>query len=130
MAQALQLGGRQARQVDYINLHATASTLNDLSEAKAIAALFGNPPPCSGIKGVIGHTLGAAGAVEVAVCLLAMQKGFLPGTFGLQQQDPQCAIPVIAEPQPHNRPRLLLSNAFGFGGNNASVLLEAAPCEP
>jgi 3-oxoacyl-[acyl-carrier-protein] synthase-1 len=126
MAQALRLAGREAGDVDYINLHATASTLNDLSEAKAIANLFPNPPPCSGVKGLLGHTLGAAGAVEAVVSLLALERGFLPGTCGLEQADLQCPCPVIATPRLDLAPKLVLSNAFGFGGNNASVLLEVA----
>lgn len=126
MAQALQLAGRPLSEVDYINLHATASTLNDLSEARAVASLFAEPPPCSGVKGLLGHTLGAAGAVEVIVSLLALERGFLPGTCGLQQADPDCPCPVIAEPRLDIAPKLILSNAFGFGGNNASVLLGTA----
>jgi 3-oxoacyl-[acyl-carrier-protein] synthase-1 len=126
MAQALSLARRDISEVDYINLHATASTLNDLSEARAVAGLFPNPPPCSGVKGLLGHTLGAAGAVETVVSLLALERGFLPGTCGLIQPDPECLFPVIAAPNLETGPRLILSNAFGFGGNNASVLLEAA----
>ena len=126
MAQALRLAGRDVNDVDYINLHATASTLNDLSEAKAIASLFPNPPPCSGVKGLFGHTLGAAGAVETVVSLLALERGFLPGTCGLELADPQCPCPVITSPRLDSAPKLVLSNAFGFGGNNASVLLEVA----
>jgi 3-oxoacyl-[acyl-carrier-protein] synthase-1 len=126
MAMALKLAGRHLDEVDYINLHATASTLNDLSEARAVVSLFPNPPPCSGVKGLLGHTLGAAGAVEVVISLLALQRGFLPGTCGLQLPDPNCPCPVIAEPRLDIAPNLILSNAFGFGGNNASVLLEAA----
>ena len=126
MAAALQLAGRHLDDVDYINLHATASTLNDLSEARAVASLFPSPPPCSGVKGLLGHTLGAAGAVEVVISLLALQRGFLPGTCGLRQADPACPCPVLAEPRLDAAPKLILSNAFGFGGNNASVLLEAA----
>jgi len=126
MAQALRLAGRDVSEVDYINLHATASSLNDLSEAKAVVSLFPEPPPCSGVKGLLGHTLGAAGAVETVVSLLALERGFLPGTCGLRQAAPQCLFPVVASPNLAIGPRLLLSNAFGFGGNNASVLLEAA----
>ncbi|MCK9608894.1 MAG: beta-ketoacyl-ACP synthase [Methylomonas sp.] len=126
MRQALQLADRRPEQIDYINLHATASILNDLSEAKAVRRVFRNPPPCAGVKGLLGHTLGAAGAVEVAISLLALDKGFLPGNCGLRQADPQCALPIVAEPNLNHQPRLILSNAFGFGGNNASVLLEAA----
>ncbi len=126
MAHAMRLAGRNVDEVDYINLHATASSLNDLSEARAVVSLFPNPPPCSGVKGLLGHTLGAAGAVETIVSLLALERGFLPGTCGLQQPDPQCQFPVVAAPNLGLSPRLILSNAFGFGGNNASVLLEAA----
>ncbi len=126
MAQALRLAGRDLSEVDYINLHATASTLNDLSEARAVSSLFANPPPCSGVKGLLGHTLGAAGAVETVVSLLALERGFLPGTCGLREPDPECRFPVVAAPDLQVSPRLILSNAFGFGGNNASVLLEAA----
>lgn len=126
MNRALQLAGRRPEQVDYINLHATASVLNDLSEANAVRRVFRHPPPCAGVKGLLGHTLGAAGAVEVAISLLALEKGFLPGNCGFQHADPQCALPIVADPDLKSPPRLILSNAFGFGGNNASVLLEAA----
>jgi len=126
MWQALRLAGREPAQVDHINLHATASRLNDAAEAKAILQVFSRPPPCSGVKGLLGHTLGAAGAVEAIVCLLALQHGFIPGTCGLHVVDPSLAIPVSHEPIVNRAPRLILSNAFGFGGNNASVLLEAS----
>ncbi len=125
MTQALRLAGRDVSQVDHINLHATASLLNDQADTKAVKHLFPNPPPCSGVKGLLGHTLGACGAVEAVVCLLAIERGFIPGTCGLEQPDPQCPCPVITEPLIGQQPKLVLSNAFGFGGNNASVLLEA-----
>jgi 3-oxoacyl-[acyl-carrier-protein] synthase-1 len=125
MRRALALGGRAFAQVDYINLHATASALNDVAEAKAVADLFAAPPPCSGIKGLLGHALGAAGALEAIVCVLALERGLLPGTCGLEAADPQLNCPVLAAPRLGARPRLALSNSFGFGGNNASVLLEA-----
>ena len=126
MTQALALAGRAVNQVDYINLHATASLLNDQVDAKAVNRLFPQAPPCSGVKGLLGHTLGASGAVEAVVSLLALERGFLPGTCGLQQVDPQCRCSVLANPLSAQYPKLILSNAFGFGGNNASVLLEAA----
>jgi 3-oxoacyl-[acyl-carrier-protein] synthase-1 len=123
MGRALELAGKDSSQVDYINLHATATPMNDQAEARAVARLFAAPPPCSGVKGLLGHTLGAAGAVEAIVSLLALERGLLPGTCGLEETDPQCACPVLASPRPGAYPRLVLSNAFGFGGNNASVLL-------
>ena len=126
MRQALDLAGRKVDEVDYINLHATATRLNDVSESRAINRLFANPPPCSGVKGMIGHTLGAAGAIEVVISLLALEKGFLPGTCGLQHTDPDCSLPVVTAPITGVHPQLVLSNAFGFGGNNACVLLGVA----
>jgi len=126
MTQALRLAGREVGDVDYINLHATASILNDQADARAVKHLFPNSPPCSGVKGLLGHTLGAAGAVEAVASLLALERGFLPGTCGLEQADPNCPCPVIASPRLDIAPKLVLSNAFGFGGNNASVLLEVA----
>ncbi|MDD5033348.1 MAG: beta-ketoacyl-ACP synthase [Methylococcaceae bacterium] len=125
MRLALRRGGLEPGQIDYIKLHATASLLNDRAEAQAIAAVFDHPPPCSGVKGLLGHTLGAAGAVETIVCLLAMERGWLPGTCGLEEIDPQCPCPVLAAPRGGVRLKHVLGNAFGFGGNNASVLLQA-----
>lgn len=124
MSNALQLAGRELDDVDYINLHATASPLNDQAEANAIRQLFPKPHPCSGIKGLIGHTLGAAGAVEVIACLIALEQQFLLGTCGLQQLDASISLPVLHQPMLNQAIKLVLSNAFGFGGNNASVLLE------
>lgn len=126
MTRALWLAGRHVDEVDHINLHATASLLNDQADSSAVDQLFPNPPPCSGVKGLLGHTLGASGAVEAVVSLLALERGFVPGTCGLEQLDPQCPCPVIAKPLLDQPLKLVLSNAFGFGGNNASVLLEAS----
>lgn len=123
MQQALKLAGITPDQVAYVNLHATATPLNDLSEAKAVARLFGDRPPCSGIKGLIGHTLGASGVVEVCATLLALQAGFLPGTCGLEQPETGLRLRLLFEPLACDPGGLALCNAFGFGGSNASVLL-------
>lgn len=125
MQRALNLAGLDAAAVDYVNLHATATPQNDLAEARAVAAVFGDRVPCSGVKGILGHTLGAAGTVEAIVSLLALEKGCIPGTCGLAEPDPDCACPVVAAPRFGVPLRHVLSNAFGFGGNNASVLLRA-----
>jgi 3-oxoacyl-[acyl-carrier-protein] synthase I len=125
MERALRLAGLDAEAVNYVNLHATATPLNDLAEAKAIGRVFPNGVPCSGSKGLLGHTLGAAGAVEAVVSLLALEDGLLPGTCGLRTPDPACAIDLLTEPRPGVKPAYVLSNSFGFGGNNASVLLAA-----
>lgn len=125
MRRALHAAGLRAENIDYVNLHATATPLNDLAESKAVAAVFGDRAPCSGVKGWLGHTLGAAGAVEAVVSLLALEKGCIPGTAGLTEADPECACRIVAEPRFGVPLRHVLSNAFGFGGNNASVLLRA-----
>jgi 3-oxoacyl-[acyl-carrier-protein] synthase-1 len=123
MRQALDFAGVAADAVDYVNLHATGTVLNDAAEARAIAGVFPGGVPCSGVKGILGHTLGAAGAVETIVSLLALERGFLPGTRGLREPDPECTGSVLIEPRFGVCLRHVLSNAFGFGGNNASVLL-------
>ena len=123
MRAALARAGITADQIDYINLHATASCLNDLAEAQAVQRVFGSETPCSGLKGLLGHTLGAAGAVEIIVTLLALQHAFLPGTCGLKIPDSKFQINLLTEPQSDSQLRYAVSNAFGFGGNNASVLL-------
>jgi 3-oxoacyl-[acyl-carrier-protein] synthase-1 len=125
MRRALRMAALEAGDIDYVNLHATATPLNDLAEAKAVAEVFGERVPCSGVKGLLGHTLGAAGAVEAVVSLLALEKGCIPGTCGLTEADPDCACRIVAEPRFDVPLRHVLSNAFGFGGSNASVLLRA-----
>jgi 3-oxoacyl-[acyl-carrier-protein] synthase-1 len=125
MAMALEMAGISPEAVDYINLHATATPLNDQSEARAVTQVFPKPPPCSGVKGLLGHTLGAAGAVEAVVSLLALERGLLPGTCGFRELGVDSAVPVLANPRADAWPRHVLSNAFGFGGNNASVLLRS-----
>jgi 3-oxoacyl-[acyl-carrier-protein] synthase-1 len=125
MRRALDLAGLDAMAIDYVNLHATATPQNDLAEARAVTAVFGDRVPCSGVKGILGHTLGAAGAVEAIVSLLALDQGCIPGTCGLTEPDPACGCAVVAAPRFGVPLRHVLSNAFGFGGNNASVLLRA-----
>lgn len=124
MRGALQLACISADKIDYINLHATATRLNDLAEAQAIERVFGSETPCSGVKGLLGHTLGASGALEIIVTLLALQHNFMPGTCGLKTADPKCQINVLTQPEQTSQLHYALSNAFGFGGNNASVLLK------
>ncbi|GAC1543855.1 MAG: beta-ketoacyl-[acyl-carrier-protein] synthase family protein [Ramlibacter sp.] len=114
-----------AEQIDYINLHGTATPNNDAAEDKAVHAVFGARVPCSSTKGATGHTLGAAGAVEAALSLLAMREGLLPGGLNVRQRDPELRIDYATA----NRRvalRRVLSNSFGFGGSNASLILGAA----
>ncbi len=122
MAAALAQAGLAAAAVDYVKLHATATPLNDLAEARAVERLFGTHTPCSGLKGALGHTLGASGALETVALLEALTSGWLPGTCGLETPDPACRLNLLRQTR-HQPARRLLGNAFGFGGSNASVLL-------
>jgi 3-oxoacyl-[acyl-carrier-protein] synthase II len=109
--------------VDYINAHGTGTPLNDPAEARAIRDAGLGHAPVSSIKGAIGHLMAAAGAVEIAACLLALE-GLLPGTANHREPDPACAIDVVAEPRAATA-RVVLSNSFGFGGQNVCVALGA-----
>ena len=122
MEGALHSAGLDAADIDYINLHGTATPANDAAEGKAVAALFGKHVPCSSTKGATGHTLGAAGAVEAVICALALTHDLLPGSPGTQTPDP--AIPLAYLLSSRNQPiRRALSNSFGFGGSNCSLIL-------
>ena len=123
MQQALAAAGRDPRQIDYVNLHATGTPQNDRAEMLAMQQLFDDAVQCSGTKGLTGHTLGAAGAIEAAICWLSLQQQFRPGTCGLQQVDPEFQRPVISAPQPRAALRNVMCNNFGFGGNNSSLVL-------
>lgn len=126
MSSALEQAELGPTDIDYINLHATATPLNDLIEARAVCKLFGGETPCSGTKGLTGHTLGAAGAIEAIVSLIALEHGFIPGNCGLNRLDPQCQCKVPAHPVPNTKLKAVMSNAFGFGGNNVSLIFSYA----
>ncbi len=122
MQRALDAAGLLASDIDYINLHGTATKANDASEDKAVVDLFGQAVPCSSTKGWTGHLLGAAGISEAIIGVLAMEHGFIPGSLGTQQVDPALACRYQIE----NRAapvRTVLSNSFGFGGSNCSLVL-------
>ncbi|MGH8549893.1 MAG: beta-ketoacyl-ACP synthase [Methylococcales bacterium] len=127
MQNALQIAGLRPDAIDYLNLHATATEVNDRVEAKAVSRIFGDRLPVSGTKGITGHTLGAAGALECVISLLALEHGFVPGTSGLRGLDPECRCNVVWEPFPERGLRTVMSNSFGFGGNNASVIVSCNP---
>ena len=122
MTAALKAAGLQAADIDYINLHGTATPSNDAAEGKAVAALFGNRVPCSSTKSATGHTLGAAGGLEAVISALALQQGFMPGGVNTQHVDPGIAIRYLTANQ-NTAPRRVLSNSFGFGGTNCSLIL-------
>ncbi len=112
--------------IGYVNAHGTGTPLNDPAEAKAIRDTFGphaDHLPVSSIKGAIGHLMAAAGAIEIAASLLAFEADFLPGTTNHRQLDSECPIEVVGESGRSARVDWLLSNSFGFGGQNASIVL-------
>jgi 3-oxoacyl-[acyl-carrier-protein] synthase-1 len=125
MQAALTMAGLPPAAVDYINLHGTATQTNDAAEGKAVNAVFGTATPCSSTKGATGHTLGAAGAVEAVICALALRHGVMPAGVNVEQLDPALAVDYVLE----NREQLLtrvLSNSFGFGGTNCSLIFGRA----
>jgi 3-oxoacyl-[acyl-carrier-protein] synthase-1 len=125
MEQALAMAQLTPQQIDYINLHGTATPSNDASEGRAVAAVFGDATPCSSTKGATGHTLGAAGGLEAIICALALRHGFLPGGINTTQPDPQLPLNYLLDNV--ERPiRHALSNSFGFGGTNCSLVLGRA----
>jgi 3-oxoacyl-[acyl-carrier-protein] synthase-1 len=125
MQQALETAQLNAADMDYINLHGTATPSNDAAETKAVAALFGSGTPCSSTKGATGHTLGAAGGLEAVICALALRHGLLPGGLHTQQPDPALPLNYLLDnrEQPIQR---VLSNSFGFGGTNCSLIFGRA----
>jgi len=121
MQRALSDAGVPPHRVDQINAHGTGTLVGDRAEALAIARLFSQPVSVCSLKGAVGHTIAAAGAVELAASLGAMARGWMPGTAGCEEPDPEC--PVLVQREALGRtPGILLSNSFGFGGQNACLV--------
>lgn len=125
MDEALKAAGLEPGEIDYINLHGTATPVGDAAEDRAVSNLFGAAVPCSSTKGFTGHTLGASGAVEAAICALAIQHGFLPGSPHTRAVDPGFRSGYVCEGRPARLDRVI-SNSFGFGGTNCSLVLGRA----
>ena len=127
MRMALKDAGLGPEDVDYINAHGTSTPLNDLTETIAIKAVFGDyakKVPISATKSMTGHLLGAAGSTEAIFTLLAIRDGIMPPTINYEEPDPQCDldyVPNVARRQPLN---IAMSNAFGFGGTNATLIFK------
>jgi len=121
MEAALRMAGLQPADIDYINLHGTSTPSNDAAEDKGVSTVFGERTPCSSTKGHTGHTLGAAGGIEAVICALALRHGFAPAGVGTQELDPRlsCRYLLANLDQPM---RHVLSNSFGFGGSNCSLV--------
>ena len=125
MRRALDAGGVAAARIDYINLHGTGTPSNDSAESRAVTGLFGTDTPCSSTKGATGHTLGASGALEAVICALALRHELLPGGLNVSQRDPRLELNYLTENR-RGRVRYVLSNSFGFGGANCSLLFARA----
>ncbi|MDI6735840.1 MAG: beta-ketoacyl-[acyl-carrier-protein] synthase II, partial [bacterium] len=118
----LMVGGK----LRYINAHGTGTIHNDLIETRAIKKVFGEDAykiPVSSIKSMIGHTLGASGAIELIASLLAINEGFIPPTINYETKDPNCDLDYVPNASRHQEIKCVLSNNFGFGGNNCSVVV-------
>jgi 3-oxoacyl-[acyl-carrier-protein] synthase II len=114
-------------EIGYVNAHASSTVLNELAEAKALHLALGEHAasvPVSGTKGLYGHPLGASGAIEAAITILALRHGLLPGTCNLVNPDERCELNVLKEPLAA-RPTAALSTSFGFGGMNAALVFRA-----
>lgn len=124
MRQALSRAGRKPGEITYINMHGTASEMNDRVEDQAIFRVFGDGVWCNSTKGWTGHTLGAAGALEAVISLLLIREGFIPGCLNTKTVDPAFKSRVRLHTG-ETEVTAILSNSFGFGGSNASLVFEA-----
>ena len=124
MKKAYEMAGRP--KIDYINAHGTSTAINDKNETAALKELFGEGkvPAVSSTKGQLGHCLGAAGAVEAAVSLLAMQNGIIPPTINQISKDPDCDLDYVPNVARKAKLDCVMSNNFGFGGTNASLIFK------
>ena len=120
MRAALADASVSSEEVRYVNAHATGTPVGDTAEAAAIRRVVPHAR-VSSIKGAVGHTIAAAGAIEAAACIAAIQNGFMPGTTGLQSMDPVMNLDILGEPLAES-PGIVVSNSFGFGGQNASLV--------
>lgn len=112
-------------QVGYFNAHGTSTKHNDASEALALRIVFGEAmPPVSSTKSMMGHLLGAAGAIEAIICLLAIRDGVMPPSINYDTPDPECVINLVANEARPAKFEIAMSNSLGFGGHNASLLLK------
>ena len=127
MRRALEKSGVELSDVGYINAHGTSTKLGDVAETKAIKAVFGDHAyklAVSSTKSVHGHLLGAAGAIEAAACVLALDRGLLPPTINLDDPDPECDLDYVPNKARKSDIKVALSNSFGFGGHNAALVIK------
>jgi 3-oxoacyl-[acyl-carrier-protein] synthase II len=122
---AMRDAGVRPEDIDYLNAHGTSTALNDISETRAIKAVFGERAyrtPISSTKSVAGHMMGAAGSLEAVVCLKAIQEGFIPPTINLDNPDPECDLDYVPHVGRKADLEVVMNNSFGFGGHNAVLI--------
>jgi 3-oxoacyl-(acyl-carrier-protein) synthase len=122
-----------AAAIDYINAHGTSTRLNDTSETTAIKTVFGESAyniPVSSTKSMTGHLLGAAGTLEAMFCIQALQTGILPPTINYETPDPECDLDYVPNQSRQVAIDFVLSNSFGFGGHNASLIFGRPAAQP
>src|SRR5438067_1668590 len=130
MRQALDKSGVDPTEVGYVNAHGTSTKLGDIAETKAIKSVFGDHAyklAVSSTKSVHGHLLGGAGAIEAAACVLALDRGLLPPTINLDNQDPECDLDYVPNRARKADVNVAISNSFGFGGHNATLVIKKSP---
>lgn len=127
IAMALKHGKINADDVDYLNAHATSTGLGDIAETKAIKLAFGERATkglmVSSTKSMTGHMLGAAGGIELIACVMAIRDGVVPPTINIEEQDPECELDCVPNVARETDVKVAVSNSFGFGGHNATVLV-------
>jgi 3-oxoacyl-[acyl-carrier-protein] synthase I len=121
MNTALERAGLQPADIDYINLHGTATPSNDRAEDRAVSRLFGATTPCSSTKGWTGHTLGAAGITEAIIAMQCIEQGLMPHSLNTHELDPEFQSDILLQPR-ETRVERVLSNSFGFGGSNCALI--------
>ncbi|HEY6011730.1 MAG TPA: beta-ketoacyl-[acyl-carrier-protein] synthase II, partial [Nitrospirota bacterium] len=127
MRKALQEAEAADGQVDYISAHGTGTLTNDRNESAAIKEVFGERHtriPASSIKSMLGHTMGAASALEAVVCSLAVKNDVIPPTINYETPDPECNVDCVPNEARKHRVTLALNNSYAFGGNNACLVLK------
>jgi 3-oxoacyl-[acyl-carrier-protein] synthase II len=128
MQGALDDGSLNSEDVDYINAHGTSTILNDVTETKAIKTVFGDyayQVPISSTKSMTGHLMGAAGALEAIVCVKTIQDGIIHPTINYEYPDPECDLDYVPNVARQADVKVTLSNSFGFGGHNATIVIKA-----
>jgi 3-oxoacyl-[acyl-carrier-protein] synthase II len=127
MRMALEKSGVEPTEVGYVNAHGTSTKLGDIAETKAIKSVFGDHAyklAVSSTKSVHGHLLGGAGAIEAAACVMALDRGLLPPTINLDNQDPECDLDYVPNRARKADVSVAISNSFGFGGHNATLVIK------